>query len=76
MSAETTVQVKELTADNLKAELWQTLQDLRAGNIQPRQGDAIASQAREIIRIVKVQLQVSQQSKSPVQANLIEFTGK
>ena len=43
----------ELNANNLKLELWNTLNDLRAGKIQPGHGDAIASQAREILRTVR-----------------------
>jgi hypothetical protein len=42
----------ELNASNLKQELWKTLKDLRSGAIQPGHGDAIASQAREILRTV------------------------
>lgn len=64
---------KELTAINLKGALWDTLGDLRTGAIQPGQADAIASQAREILRTVKVQLQVTQQAKRSVPADVISF---
>jgi hypothetical protein len=67
---------KELNASNLKSALWSTLQDLRSGSIQPGQGDAIASQAREILRTVKTQLQVTQQSKRSVPADVIAFAEK
>ena len=53
----------DLTATNLKDQLWGTLLDLRKGDIQAGQADAIASQAREILRTVKVQLAITQQSK-------------
>lgn len=69
-------EIKELNASNLKNELWGTLQDLRTGAIQPGQGDAIASQAREILRTVKTQLQVTQQSKRSVPADVIAFAEK
>ena len=69
-------QPKELNASNLKGELWKTLQELRAGSIQPGQGDAIASQAREILRTVKTQLQVTAQSKRSVPADVIAFAEK
>jgi hypothetical protein len=65
-----------LNASNLKKALWDTLQDLRSGSIQPGQGDAIASQAREILRTVKTQLQVTQQSKRSVPADVIAFAEK
>ena len=67
---------KELNATNLKTALWETLQDIKAGAIQPGQGDAIAAQAREILRTVKVQLQVTNQSKRSVPADVIAFAEK
>lgn len=70
------VNEEELNASNLKEQLWKTLKDLRAGTIQPGQGDAIASQAREILRTVKVQLQVTAQSKRSVPADVIAFAEK
>jgi hypothetical protein len=71
-----TDQQKDLTASNLKEALWTTLNDLRAGSIQPGQGDAIASQAREILRTVKVRLQVTSQAKRSVPADVIAFSEK
>lgn len=68
--------VKELNASNLKAALWDTLNEIKTGTIQPGQGDAIASQAREILRTVKVQLQVTSQSKRNVPTDVIAFAEK
>jgi len=65
-----------LTAVNLKTALWETLQAIKADTMQPAQGDAIAAQAREILRTVKVQLQVSQQSKRSIPVEIIEFAEK
>lgn len=65
-----------LTASNLKETLWQTLNDIRSGAIQPGAGDAIASQAREILRTIKVQLQVTAQAKRSVPADVITFSEK
>jgi hypothetical protein len=48
----------ELTATNLKSALWDTLNSLKAGNMQPAEGDAIASQAREILRTTNTQLRM------------------
>lgn len=72
----TTAATKELNASNLKAALWETLNELKSGAVQPGQGDAIASQAREILRTVKVQLQVTSQSKRSVPADVIAFAEK
>ena len=65
-----------LSAVNLKNALWETLQAIKADTMQPAQGDAIAAQAREILRTVKVQLQVSQQSKRSISVEIIEFAEK
>lgn len=68
--------MSELTASNLKKELWNTLQELRSGGIQATQGDAIASQAREIIRTVRTQLMVTSQAKRPVPTDCLMFAEK
>lgn len=67
---------KSLNASNLKNELWNTLVELRDGKIQPGQGDAIASQAREILRTVRTQLLVTSQAKRSVPVDCIEFAEK
>lgn len=64
----------KLTASNLKNALWDTLQDIRAERMQPGQGDAIACQAREILRAVKVQLQVAAQTNRKVTSEVIDFS--
>ena len=66
--------MKSLTASNLKAALWETLAGLRENSMQPNQADAIASQAREILRTIKVQLQISQQTKRAVPVDVISFS--
>ncbi len=40
------------------------------------QGDAIASQAREILRTIKVQLQICAQAKRNVPTDVIDFAEK
>ena len=64
---------KELTAVNLKDALWTTLNELKTGSVQPGQADAIASQAREILRTVRMQLMVTSQAKRSVPADVINF---
>ena len=70
------MEIKELNASNLKNELWDTLVELRSGSIQPGQGDAIASQAREILRTVRTQLIVTSQAKRSVPVDCIQFAEK
>lgn len=62
-----------LNAVNLKSELWDTLQAVKAGKVTPATGDVVASQAREILRTVKTQLQVFSQAGESVAAELIDF---
>ena len=64
----------DLTANNMKEALWETLKALKSDAMQPAQGDAIASQAREILRTIKTQLQISQQAKRPVPAEILKFS--
>lgn len=65
---------KELNAINLKAELWDTLQKVKSGKVTPASGDVVASQAREILRTVRTQLQVFNQAGERVSDELIEFS--
>lgn len=67
---------RELTASNLKNVLWSTMTDLQSGAIQPGQGDAIAAQAREILRTVRTQLMVTSQAQRSVPADVITFSEK
>lgn len=68
--------MKELSATNLKAALWETLLSIKSNDMLPAHGDAIAAQGREILRTVKVQLQVAQQSKRSIPAEVITFSEK
>ena len=68
--------MNELTATNLKNALWETLNGIKDGTVQAASGDAIASQAREILRTVKVQLQISNQAKRSVPLEVITFSEK
>src|ERR1700686_5133480 len=68
--------IPPLTANNLKDILWETLVDIKQETMLPSRGDAIAGQAREILRTVKIQLQVCGQAKRPVPTEVIEFAEK
>lgn len=68
--------MSNLSAVNLKNSLWETLNDIKTNKMQPGQGDAIASQAREILRTIKVQLQIAAHTKRSVPLDVIEFTEK
>jgi hypothetical protein len=66
--------IRPLTASSLKDTLWETLIDLKHENIMPNRADAIAAQSREILRTVKVQLQISGQTQRPVPQEIIDFS--
>ena len=68
--------MKELSAIALKQALWETLNAVKDDKMHPAQGDAVAAQAREILRTVKTQLQVCGQSKRSVPLEVIEFAEK
>jgi len=66
--------MSNLSAANLKQALWETLNDIKTEKMQASQGDAIAAQAREILRTVKVQLQIAGQTKRSVPLEIINFS--
>lgn len=65
--------MEKLNATNLKNALWETLNGVKDGTVDAGKADAIASQAREIVRTVKVQLQISSMSKRDVPIELVNF---
>lgn len=65
--------IPALKASTLKDMLWETLVDLRGNQMPANRADAIAAQAREILRTVKVQLQVTNAAKRPVPMGIVEF---
>ena len=65
--------IPALKASTLKDVLWETLIDLRSNDMPANRADAIAAQAREILRTVKVQLQVTNAAKRPVPTRIVEF---
>ena len=66
--------IRPLTASSLKDILWETLTDLKQETMLPNRADAIAAQSREILRTVKMQLQIAGQTKRQVPQEIIEFS--
>jgi hypothetical protein len=64
----------KLTAGNLKDALWDTLQKVRKGEMDAGNADAIATQGREIVRTVNLQLRVAHQSKRPIPTDVMNFS--
>lgn len=65
---------ESLTATNLKNTLWSTLQGVKDGSVQYTDADAIASQARSIIGVCKVQVSIAQASNRGLPQELINFS--
>lgn len=65
--------IPKLKASTLKDVLWETLIDLRSNDMPANRADAIASQAREILRTVKTQMQVTNAAKRPVPRQIVDF---
>lgn len=63
-----------LTATNLKQALWETLGNVKDGKKTPAEADAIATQAREILRTTNTQLRIAQQSKRDIPGEVIVFS--
>lgn len=66
--------IRPLTASSLKDILWETLTDLKTEQMMPNRADAIAAQSREILRTIKVQLQVAREAKRGVPQEIIDFS--
>lgn len=66
--------MQKLTARNLKNALWETLNAVKDGGMQPGCADSVASQAREILRTTNTQLRISQQTKRSVSSEVITFS--
>jgi hypothetical protein len=63
-----------LTATSLQNVLWDTLQDLRTNDMLPNRADAIAAQAREILRTVKTQLMISSAARRGLPKSVLDFS--
>ena len=63
-----------LNASSLKEALWNTLNKVKSKKMLPGHADAVASQAREILRTIKIQLAISGHTSRPVPYEVIEFS--
>jgi hypothetical protein len=65
---------QELTATNLKNVLWDTLNKVKDGEMDAGAADSIATQSREIMRTINVQLSVARQTKRQVPMEIVDFS--
>ena len=64
---------KKLTADGLKNALWETLNEVKDGDADPREAHAVASTSREIMSVVKTQLSINRVTGKRVNKKLADF---
>lgn len=65
--------MQNLNAVTLRGVLWETLNEVKSGKLEAATADAIASQSREILRSIKVQLGILSHAKKQVTEELLEF---
>lgn len=63
-----------LTANSLKNILWESMIQLKDGSVSPQVSNAMATNCREILRVVRVQLQIATQMNQEIPVELIEFS--
>jgi len=74
MAKTTKTEPQQLSAINLKNVLWETLNKVKDGEMDAGAADSIATQSREIMRTINVQLQVARQTKRQVPIEIIDFS--
>lgn len=66
--------METFNAKNLKAILWDMLNQIKGDQIDVDQAQVMATTAREIIRTTNTQLRIAQQSGRDVPMSLIRFS--
>lgn len=69
-----TKDINTLTAENMKDQLWETFRLLRDDKIAAPQACAIAKQAKEILRVVKIQMAIAKETERKIPQRLITFS--
>lgn len=65
--------MEKLNAVTLKGQLWETLILVKEGKMEAAQADAIAAQAREILRTTNTQINIISKLKTEVSDELKGF---
>lgn len=66
--------MNKLSASILKDILWNALNGVRAGSLPTDEANAIATQSREILRIVNAQLRIADHSQRAIPDDIISFS--
>lgn len=65
--------MRKLNAVTLKDELWDTLLSIKNGSLEAAKGDAVASQAREILRTTNTQLRIMDKARMDISKEMQDF---
>jgi len=68
--------MNSLSALNMKKVLWDTLNKLQNNKIDVAVADAIASQSREIVRVIRSQQSIIKQAGENVTKELVDYATK
>lgn len=66
---------KELTAENLKSELWNSLLGIQKGELDPQKGNAIANLSKQICSVTYLQLNANRYGKEIDETSVNKFVG-
>lgn len=65
---------QDLSGDNLKNALWDTLQNVKAKRVTPAMANAVAAQSREIMRVVKAEIAIAALGGHKPSQAILSFT--
>lgn len=64
---------QHLSGNNLKRELWRALLGVKEKRITPEAANAIAATAREILRVVKLEMDIAYKSDQRIPSGLLTY---
>lgn len=65
---------EKLTAENLKNTLWATLNEVKRGKIQPLVANSVATQSREILRVIKAEVSIARLANRSPAMGVLTFS--
>ena len=63
------------TAKKLQRQLWETMQELRSGDITPKRANALARQARMLLYSVRIQMKIADMVRAELPKSARKFGG-
>lgn len=63
------------TAKKLQRQLWETIQELRSGDVTPKRANALARQARMLLYSVRIQMKIADMTRTELPTSARRFGG-